>query len=134
MGAMNTEYQVGAPLPATPGRCADLYHDVREIRLSMQKEVDVIAAREAELRDHIIDTLAASDDTGAAGQRYRAQIVTKSKPKVEDWNTFCAWVAVNGRFDCLQRRTSDKAVMDMIDAGEPPPGVERMTVKDVSIT
>src|SRR5579872_6863440 len=44
----------GAPLPVSLGSCADLLHDVRTLRLSMQKEVDVIEAREKEIRDHLI--------------------------------------------------------------------------------
>jgi hypothetical protein len=130
---MREELQVGSALPSSVGRCANLYHDVREIRLAMEKEVAAVQAREAELREHIINTLSASDDTGAAGLRYRAQIVTKAKPKLEDWAAFTAWVASTGRFDCIQRRTSDKAVMELIEAGETPPGVEKMHVKDVSI-
>jgi hypothetical protein len=131
---MREDFALGAPLPATPGRCADLFHEIRELRLAMEKEVAQVQARENEIREHIINTLSASDDTGASGLRYRAQIVTKAKPRVEDWNAFCEWLATSKRFDCIQRRTSDKAVMELIEAGEPPPGVERMTVKDVSIT
>jgi hypothetical protein len=131
---MREDFELGAPLPSTPGRCADLYHDIREMRLLMDKEVAKVAARENEIREHIINTLSASDDTGASGLHHRAQIVTKAKPRVADWNAFCDWLADTKRFDCIQRRTSDKAVMELIEAGETPPGVERMVVKDVSIT
>jgi hypothetical protein len=130
---MDNNLIVGSPLPPTPGRCADLYHDVRELRLAMEKEVAAVQARESEIRDHIINTLAASDDTGAAGLQYRAQIIVKAKPRVADWNAFCEWVASTKRFDCIQRRTSDKAVMELIDEGSVPPGIERMQVKDISI-
>lgn len=131
---MNAMLTAGAPMPETIGACADMLHDVRELRLAMEKEVEAVKKREAEIKDHIIESLSAGADTGAAGQRYRVQIVTKTKPRLEDWAAFTQWVVANDRFDCVQRRLSDKAVMDMLEAGAALPGIERMHVKDVSIT
>ena len=129
----------GAPLPASIGRCADLYHDVRELRLMMEKEAETIASREREIREHIIANLSAGSDTGAAGLKYRAQIVKKDVPKVSEehggWGAFFSWVRKNDRFDMLQKRLSDKAVKDFLETdGRMPPGTEMMKVPDVSIT
>ena len=68
---------VGSPLPKSIGLCADLYSDVRALRLMMEKEVEAVQARETEVKNFIIDNLSKSDDTGAAGKRFRAQIVMK---------------------------------------------------------
>lgn len=141
----NEILKVGAPMPVSMGRCADLYHDVRELRLAMEKEVAEIQAREAEIKAHIINNLSSADgDTGAAGLRYRAQVVSKKKPiiaPVSDiyaqggWRVFCNWVASMNRFDMLQKRLSDKAVMDWMDQEKKViPGLEIMNVKDVSVT
>lgn len=129
-----TTLQVGAPLPESVGRCADLYAQVRELRLAMDKEVAAIKARESEIREHIINSLSKSDDTGAAGLRYRAQIVMKALPKLSDWDAFTAYVQQSGRFDLVQKRLSDKAVTDMWAENEQVPGVERIRVPEVSIT
>ena len=56
---MSDFLKVGGPIPVNPGRCVDLYHDVRTLRLAMQKEVEEMAKREAELREHLIQTLGA---------------------------------------------------------------------------
>jgi hypothetical protein len=140
----NEMLKVGAPLPQSMGRCADLYHDVRELRLAMEKEVAAIAEREAEIKTHIVNNLSTSEDTGAAGLRYRAQLVTKRKPiigPVSDeypqggWGILCSWIRKNDRFDMLQKRLSDKAVMDWQEQEKRVlPGIEMMNVKDVSIT
>jgi uncharacterized protein YifN (PemK superfamily) len=125
----------GSPLPSSPGRCADLYHDIRELRLAMEKEVTEVKARESEIKDHLISKLSTSDDTGAAGLKYRVQLVTKPLPKLADWPAFTAWVAANKRFDMLQHRLSDKAVMDWNEQNNNiVPGTERVVVKDVSVT
>lgn len=131
---MKEGYTKGAPMPKTIGRCADLYAEVRELRLAMQKEVDEVAKRESEIREHIISKLSKSDDTGASGLRYRAQIKTKTKPRAADWEKVYDFVVEHDRFDLLQRRLSDKAVMDMLEDGEEVPGIERVHVPEVSIT
>lgn len=126
--------EVGAPPPASIGKCADLYSDIRALRLSMDKEVDKVKARESEIREHIISNLAKSEDTGAAGLRYRAQIVMKDTARATDWPALWAYIAKENRFDLLQKRLGEKAVMDMLEQGERVPGVEVIHIPDVSIT
>lgn len=122
------------PLPESIGRCADLYHDVRELRLAMAKEVEEVAAFERKVEQHIVDNLSKSADTGAAGLRYRAQITTKVKPTVEDWPALQAHVLASGDFDLIQKRISDKAVADRWNAGVELPGIGKFNAIGVSIT
>jgi hypothetical protein len=130
--------EVGAPLPQSIGRCADLYRDIRELRLKMEKEAETVKARETEIREHIIANLSKSQDTGAAGLKYRAQIVTKEVAKISDerggWAALHKFIAENNRFDLLQKRLGEAAIAEMWAAGEQVPGVEKMKVPDVSIT
>jgi hypothetical protein len=100
----------------------------------MQKHVDEVQAREREVREHIIQSLSKSDDTGAAGKRYRAQVVTKLKPALKDWTAFTTFVRDAERFDLLQKRINERAVLDMLEEGESVPGIERFNAVDVSIT
>lgn len=130
---------VGAPLPASHGRCADLYHDVRELRLLMEKEVEWIAAREREVREHLIASLSKGADTGAAGLRYRAQVVSKPEVRVSEerggWGAVFAWIRKNDRFDMLQKRLAAKAVDEWCaDNGRELPGTETIQVPSLSIT
>lgn len=131
--------ELGAPLPVEIGAAADLYHDVREVRLSMEKEVEKFAAREREIHEYIINNLSSGKDTGAAGLRYRAQIVKKDVPKISEeqggWGALFSWIRKNDRFDMLQKRLSDKAVKDFFDTDKRmPPGTEMMKVPSLSIT
>lgn len=133
-------------MPESIGRCADLYKEVSTLRLAMSKEVEEVEAFEKKVKAHIIDTLSVSDDTGASGLKYRAQIVTKKTPRIkvdeeadtgqstaQGWRALWDYIAANDRFDLLQKRLADKAIKDMIDQGETVPGVELFTSKDVSI-
>lgn len=144
-GAEMTEQQLtmmdfGGPMPAAIGRCADLYHDLRELRLAMEKEVEKVKARETEVQEHIINNLSKGEDTGAAGLRYRAQVVPKSKPiiltgDVNGWGLLCSWIRKNDRFDMLQKRLSDGAVMDWNEQEKRIlPGTDIIDVKTLSVT
>lgn len=128
----------GAPIPESMGRCADLYHDVRELRLAVDKQAKALKARESELAEHMINGLSSSDDTGAAGLRYRVQITKVVKYTLaagDGWNALCAYVQQSGRFDLLQKRLSETAVKDIDEqTAMLPPGVERIKVPDISIT
>lgn len=125
----------GAPLPTSLGRCADEYAEVRALRLAMDKEVERVKARETEIREHIIANLSKSDDTGAAGLRYRAQIVTKDKVNVVDWGVLWAWAKKNDRMDTFQKRLNERMAADwMAEEQRVLPGCEVVKVPDVSIT
>lgn len=132
---MDDRFVKGTPLPQSVGRCADLYHEVREIRLAMEKETEVVKSRESEIKEHIINNLSKSDDTGAAGLRYRAQIVMKDVYKVLDWPVLHSWIRKNDRFDMLEKRLSKKAAEDfVVEEKRLLPGTELVHVPDVSIT
>ena len=129
-----SSHEKGAPLPETIGACADYYAEVRALRLAMDKEVAEVKARETEIREHIINTLSKSADTGAAGLRYRAQVVVKDTPRLSDWAAFTAAVQQTGRFDLMQKRLSDAAIKELWADGVTVPGVELVKIPDVSIT
>lgn len=126
--------EVGGPIPRSIGRVADLYHDIRDLRLSMEKDVDKVKARESELKEYMIANLSKSDDTGASGLRYRAQIVSKDVPRAADWPKVHKFIQETGRFDLLQKRLGEKAVMDMVADNQTIPGIEIVKVPDVSVT
>jgi len=128
----------GAPIPANMGAVADEYAQTRQFRLAMEKIVEPVQERESELRQYMIKNLEKSrdegKDTGAAGKLYRVQIKDKETPKVTDWTVFHGYIQETGRFDLLQKRLSDKAIMEMVDADEKPDGIETVLVPDVSVT
>lgn len=130
--------KVGSPIPDSMGAVADEYALTKNYRLAMEKVVEPVQERESELRQYMIRNLEKSrdegKDTGAAGKLYRVQIKDKEQPKVTNWNEFWDFIARNKRFDLLQKRTSDKAIMDMVEADQMPPGIETVLIPDVSVT
>lgn len=126
---------IDLPTPASLGECVDLYHEVRQLRLDMQKEVDAVAERERDLKAHILSSLSSQQGvTGVAGARYRAQVVEKRVPAVRDWKALHAWVRENNRFDVLQKRVLNSAILDLWEADQEVPGCEAALSVDLSVT
>jgi hypothetical protein len=120
-------------IPDTIGAAVDALYSTRLLRLEVQKEVEKLAKFEAELKDHLIQTLPKSDSTGAAGKLARVTIVPKTVPTVEDWDKLYAYVRKTKDFSLLQKRLSDAAVVERWDAGKEVPGIGRFTVVGVSV-
>lgn len=139
--------KAGGPMPANLGRCVDLYHDIRALRLSMEKEVKEVQQREAEIREHLIQNLHKSDDGGAVGMRYMARRVTKTTYRIgseqpddfgqvtSGWGIFTSWVRKNNAFHFIQKRLNETSVADFIaKEGRLPPGVDKIDVPEISVT
>lgn len=132
---MKPEYEIDGPLPEAIGRCGDLYKEVQAIRLAMDKEVKEVKARENQIKQHIIDNLSKSDDTGAVGLLYRVQVTEKAKATVKDWEKFYDFVAEQDRFDMLSKSISQKAAMDYFEEEDTmPPGTEKFNAVGLSVT
>jgi hypothetical protein len=120
-------------LPKTMGACADRLYELRQQRLEVQKTVDKLAAEEAALKEHIINTLPKSEASGVAGKLARVTVVNKVVPQVEDWDAFYKFVKKTGSFDLLQRRLTDQAIKERWEAGKEVPGIKHFTATTVSI-
>lgn len=119
--------------PKSLGACADRLYELRQQRLAVQKEVDKLAAEEAALREHIINTLPKSEASGIAGKLARVTVVTKQVPQVKDWDAFYKFVKKTGSFDLLQRRLTDQAIKERWEAGKEVPGVEHFNAVSISL-
>lgn len=120
-------------LPETLGACADLWHDIREERLRLQKLVDAEEAKESTIREHFLRTLSDTEG-GAVGLRYKVTKERGTKPVVKDWDAFWKYVYRNKASEFLQRRVSDGAIQERWDAGKQVPGVEPFQFVKFSLT
>jgi len=119
--------------PKAIGACADKLYQLRERRLMMQKEVDLVEEEEKALKEYLISTLPKSEANGVAGKVARVTVVTKPVPQVKDWDLFYKYVKKSGEFELMQRRLSDTAIRERWEAGKQVPGVESFNVVSISI-
>lgn len=119
--------------PKTMGACADKLYELRNRRLLEQKKVDVIAAEETALKEHIIQTLPKSEASGIAGKLARVTVVTKEVPQVEDWDLFYKHIKKTGSFDLMQRGLAAAAIKARWEDGKEVPGVKHFNVVSISM-
>jgi len=138
---MHERFQKGGPIPNSVGAMADLYSEVRDLRLAMQKATNEVKERETEVHKMILNALVESPDNGAAGEKYRVQLVKKTFHTAKDWASFHAYVRENGSFELLQKRLSETALKDLLEqaaaAGYPdwlPPGIEKAELDALSFS
>lgn len=132
---MHERFKEGGPLAASVGDLADLYAEVRTLRLEMQKATDAVKARETEIWKAIMATLQESPDTGASGQTYRVQLVEKTVYPVKNWDAFWPWVAEHKQYQLMQKRANDAALRELFEAyNQLPPGVEESKFDSLSFS
>lgn len=119
--------------PKAMGACADMLFELRAKRLEMQRAIDLVAAEESALKNHIINNLPKSEASGVAGKLARVTVVTKIVPQVKDWDALYKYVKKTGDFDLMQKRLTDTAIKERWDNGKEVPGVERFNVVSISM-
>lgn len=124
------------PMPESLSAVVDLHRAVRDARLAMEKEVEEVKAFENLLKERLINEIPA-DSGGIFGLAYKAKITTKETATVsrEGWPALGHYIITHGRLDLLQKRISPNVALAIAEeTGALPPGIERLIVKDVSIT
>lgn len=122
-------------LPKNPSALADLLFATREARYRLQKQVDALQELETAAKNWFVENLPKSQTSGIAGKVARIQLEKKSVPQVQDWDKFYAFVKKDkDGLALLQRRLSEGAVKERLEAGERLPGVGTFIAITVSCT
>ena len=120
--------------PKTLGACVDVLYRMREERLAVEKTVDALKNEETAMRDYIINTFSKSDIEGAKGKVASCSVIRKTVAQVEDWDKLYNYIEKNKAWDLLQRRVSDTAFRERLEAEETVPGVNPFVVVSLSLT
>ena len=121
-------------LPAKLGGIVDDYHDLRQLRLALDKVVNAVKAEETRMTNHIIDNLNKHDEGGAVGKRFKAIVRQEQVPQVTDWSEFYAFVKKKDAFDLLNRAINKAAFKERLEQGVKVPGTDTFTALKLSVT
>lgn len=122
-------------IPKKMAEVADLWFSTRAARLALQKQVDALEAREAQLKSHIIDNLPASSATGIRGKLVAVVIEKKDRAELADFDAFTDFIVKNrkkGAFALMNRALNAKAIKEYWDMGQQVPGVNQVAYKTLS--
>lgn len=116
---------------------AELHQKVRKVRLDTQHWLAPVEALEKALKEALIAEIPKSSAgvayIGVDGERRVLSVTSKTKPTIGDWPTLIEQLKKHDRFDLLQKRLAERAVMD-IDGWDKIPGISAFHVLDISDT
>lgn len=125
--------EVNVKFPKSLAVCADKYYQLREKRLAMQKEVDLVKSEESAYQEHLINSIPKSDATGVAGKICRVSVKTDEVPKVENWDLFYAHIKKTNSWDLLGKTPTKSAIEARWESGKKVPGVGTFTIVKLSV-
>lgn len=120
--------------PAKLGEIIDKLYQKRSERLALSKQVDALKAEEADLRRLVIQRLQDVGLDSGRGTLATASITQDDQASVKDWSALENYILEHKSFDLLQRRVSVTAVRARWENEEVVPGVEKVTLTDLSLT
>jgi len=123
-------------IPKRIGTVPDLLYKTKQTRLALQKVVDLLKVQEQTLKDYAINTIPKSKSTGVSGAIANIRIVPKTALRATDWEKVYKFIKANDAFEMLQKRLSDKACEERLDARGKRglPGIEEYPYVDISLT
>lgn len=111
-------------LPRTPGECADLLWQLREVKRRMEAEAAAVSKTIHELEAHTLEVLHGAHLEGARGRTGQVSRKVSLVPSVKDWDAVYAWVTKKKALDLFERRLSVTAWRERLEARVVVPGVE----------
>ena len=123
------------PKPLSLAAKVDAMYNTRQQRLKLNKEADKLEKEEKALKEEIVAELSKSKTTKAIGGKLAtATLVTKQKLVAEDWELVYKYITKNNAFELLQKRLSDPAVIERMEAGKTIPGITKINIDDISLS
>jgi hypothetical protein len=112
-----------APPPST-GSLIDQHWAAREEKRRLEEQVKAVEKTIAELDTQLLERMDAEGLEKATGTKATASISKSVVADVQDWDAFWAFIAKKKFFHLVQRRVSDPAYRELLEAGTAVPGVQ----------
>lgn len=112
-----------APAPSL-GALIDQHWAAREEKRKLEAQVKEVEAKLAELDAQLLEHLDAAGLEKATGSKATVSITKSVVADVQDWDAFWAFIAKKKYFHLVQRRVSDPAYRELLEAGTAVPGVQ----------
>ncbi|WP_027589500.1 hypothetical protein [Pseudomonas sp. RL] len=106
---------------------------LREAKRELERQV---ASLDEQLKANEQDIIELADQTGLtrfAVGKLSFSISENTVGQVEDWDTVYDYIHDNRAFHLLQRRLSNAAYKELLDAGEAPRGINPVTLRSLNM-
>ena len=124
---------VATPTKSRLDTLADERDRLREAKRDLERQV---ASLDEQLKANEQDIIELADQTGLtrfAVGKLSFSISENTVGQVEDWDTVYAYIHDNRAFHLLQRRLSNAAYKELLDAGEAPKGINPVILRSLNM-
>lgn len=125
---------VTAKLVAKPiGEMVDDLATLRDRKRELEAQVKEIEGEYAALEEQLMERLKAEKTDASRGSKASCSITKNVVANVIDWDAFHEYIRKNKYFHLLQRRVSDTAYRELLEAGKKVAGVEPFTKERLNL-
>lgn len=124
---------VATPTKSRLDTLAEERDRLREAKRELERQV---ASLDEQLKANEQDIIEIADQTGLtrfAVGKLSFSISENTVGQVEDWDTVYDYIHDNRAFHLLQRRLSNAAYKELLDAGEAPRGINPVTLRSLNM-
>ena len=118
---------------AANGATVDQLIKLREKKRDLEASVKSLEGQIEDMQSQLLEQMEASGTDKLSGKLGTASISTSVVANVEDWDALYPYIAKNKLWHLLQRRVSDPAYRELLDAGKKVPGVQPFNKKRLNL-
>ena len=128
----STKPTTAKPIAAN-GAAVDQLIKLREKKRDLEASVKSLEGQIEDMQSQLLEQMEASGTDKLSGKLGTASISTSVVANVEDWDALYPYIAKNKLWHLLQRRVSDPAYRELLDAGKKVPGVQPFNKKRLNL-
>ena len=117
----------------TIGGMTDKLIELRDRKRDLEAQVKLIEVEYEGISDALLEKATAEGMDKGAGKKGSFSISTNTVANVTDWDALNAYIKKTGHFHLYQRRVSDPAFRELLEAGKKVPGAEPFTKRRVNL-
>lgn len=118
---------------STVGAKIDALHALREDKRQLEELLKAKAQEIDLMENELIELMDQQNISKSTGTKATVSITTSTKPSVEDWDAFYAYIHRNKYYHLLERRPSVTGCRELFDTKGKIPGVVPFTQRKLNI-
>lgn len=121
------------PTTLLKGTTVDKLVGLRDKKRDLEASVKSLEGQIEDLQSQLLEEMEAAGVDKFSGKLGTVSISTNVVANVEDWDLLYPYIAKNKLWHLLQRRVSDPAYRELLDAGKKVPGVQPFSKKRLNL-
>lgn len=121
------------PTTLLKGTTVDKLVGLRNKKRDLEASVKSLEGQIEDLQSQLLEEMEAAGVDKFSGKLGTVSISTNVVANVEDWDLLYPYIAKNKAWHLLQRRVSDPAYRELLDAGKKVPGVQPFSKKRLNL-